>query len=202
MPSLRKPSNFLRQILAFLSFIWGVSFANAQMEGMHHGMAHDSSMSMQMESGTMKMPSMIMLTLPMERDGSGTSWLPDNSQMHALHTMLGDWNAMLHGQLTLRYTSQDAFKSGSRGASRWDGPNWIMGMLSRPLGTSRTVIGTGSMNLALGMQGTFYGVATDLQPLYGNAPVSVEVFVTLTPAGMHMNGSMHKGMDHTMPVGP
>src|SRR5512140_714579 len=119
-------------LLLFLTFV--ASAAKGQMEGMHHGMAQDSNRSKQMESGTMKMPSMIMPTLPMERDGSGTSWLPDNSPMHAFHDMFGQWNAMLHGELTARYSAQDAFKSGSRGASRWSGPNWIMGMLSRPLG--------------------------------------------------------------------
>jgi hypothetical protein len=466
MTHQRSPRMLSPQILFLLFLTFVASAAKAQMEGMHHGMDHDSSTSMQMEAGTMKMPSAIMLTLPMERDGSGTSWLPDNSPMYAFHDMFGMWNAMLHGELTLRYTAQDAFKSGSRGSSQFSGPNWIMGMLSRPLGntsqigfrlmmsldrlteggqgypllfqtgeswngrrlvddqhphdlfmelataysvrlgeqstlgvylaypgepalgpptfmhrpsarllidaplshhwqdathisfgvatlglqlhrvklegsiftgrepdenrwnfdkptfdsysarisynptdeialqisrgylkspellepgvdqlrttasllyshgtdpgqmwtsaivwgmntlignqsqhslllestvamgkqglfgrfeaiqksaeeldlgsdlhniytvlaltvgTSRTVIGTGSMSLALGIQGTFYGVATDLQPLYGKAPVSVEVFVSLTPAGMHMNGSMHKGMDHTMPMDP
>jgi hypothetical protein len=75
-------------------------------------------------------------------------------------------------------------------------------VLALAVGTCRTIIGTGSMNLALGIQGTFYGVATGLQPLYGKAPVSVEVFVTLTPAGMHIDGSMHKGIDHTLPMDP
>ena len=71
----------------------------------------------------MKMPSMILLTVPMQRDGSGTSWLPDNSSLHALHSELGTWNAMLHGQFTLRYTAQDVFRNGSRGASRLSGPS-------------------------------------------------------------------------------
>jgi hypothetical protein len=457
---------FPKRLLVVLLVFCNLHFATSQNEGMHHGMPQDSTMSMQMEAGKMKMPSMIMLTLPMERDGSGTSWLPDNSPMYAFHNMFGMWNAMLHGELTLRYTAQDAFKSGSRGSSRFSGPNWIMGMLSRPLGTtsqigfrimmsldrlteggqgypllfqtgeswngrrlvddqhphdlfmelataysvrlgeqstlgvylaypgepalgpptfmhrpsarllidaplshhwqdathisfgvatlgwqlhqvklegsiftgrepdenrlnfdkptfdsysarisynptdeialqisrgylkgpellepgvdqlrttasllyshgtdpnqmwssalvwgmntligdqsqhslllestlglgrqalfgrfeavqksadeldlgsnlhdiytvlaltvgtSRTVIGTSSVNLVLGIQGTFYGVATDIQPLYGKAPVSVEVFLNLTPAGMHISGSMHKGMDHTMPMDP
>lgn len=113
--------------------------AEGQMEGMHHGMAQDSSTSMQMNQGMMTVPSMVTLIAPMERDGSGTSWLPDNSPMHALHSMFGTWNAMMHGELTLRYTAQDAFKSGSRGESSWGGPNWIMGMLSRPLGSTSQV---------------------------------------------------------------
>ena len=100
-------------------------------------------MSMQHQMGAMpmagQMHSAIHRTLPMERDGSGTSWLPDNSPVYALHSMMGSWTAMLHGDITLRYTAQDATRNGTRGASRFDGPNWLMGMVSRPLGEQSQV---------------------------------------------------------------
>ena len=75
------------------------------------------------------------LDLPMERDGSGTSWLPDASPMYAHHTMVGNWELMLHGNAFLQYIGE--------GSSRQMGPlgrlgqigsvNWFMGMLSRPV---------------------------------------------------------------------
>ena len=37
------------------------------------------------------------LGIPETRMGSGTSWLPDDSPMHAAHFMLGRWALMLHG---------------------------------------------------------------------------------------------------------
>src|SRR5256885_7556543 len=38
------------------------------------------------------------LGIPESRMGSGTSWLPDASPMHAAHMVLGDWTLMLHGK--------------------------------------------------------------------------------------------------------
>ncbi len=72
---------------------------------------------------------------PMTRDGSGTSWNPDASPMEAIHGRVGGWAAMLHGAVSPRFTSQDAFDAGGRGASRLSAPNWAMGMLQRPAGT-------------------------------------------------------------------
>ncbi len=52
--------------------------APAQMEHMPHGESQVTSMHMHHGGGMMKMTSAILLTAPMERDGSGTSWLPDS----------------------------------------------------------------------------------------------------------------------------
>src|SRR2546426_4373798 len=54
------------------------------------------------------------LGIPETRMGSGTSWLPDASPMHAAHYMLGRWTLMLHGKGFLQYDWQ----SGSRGRDR------------------------------------------------------------------------------------
>src|SRR6476469_8125825 len=37
------------------------------------------------------------LGIPLERTGSGTSWLPDAAPMRALHLRAGDWTFMTHG---------------------------------------------------------------------------------------------------------
>ena len=43
---------------------------------------------------------------PHERMGSGTSWLPDGSPMHAIHASAGDFSFMFHGNLSAGYDYQ------------------------------------------------------------------------------------------------
>ncbi len=97
----------------------------AGMKGMQ--MADTSSMNMQMSSG-------LSLNLPMNRDGSGTAWLPDASPMYGIMLNSGKWMYMLHGNIAPRFTSQDFTKQGSRGANDFDAPNWFMAMAQRQLG--------------------------------------------------------------------
>jgi hypothetical protein len=75
------------------------------------------------------------LSLPMNRNGSGTGWLPDESQMNGYMLHSGKWMLMFHGSVFLRYTSTDITKEGSKGLSKWDAPNWFMGMAQRKIGT-------------------------------------------------------------------
>ncbi len=72
--------------------------------------------------------------LPMNRDGSGTSWLPDASPVYGIMLNSGRWSYMLHGNIAFRYTKQDLFGAGSRGSDKLDAPNWFMGMAQRPVG--------------------------------------------------------------------
>ena len=84
--------------------------ANAQM---------DMQQSPQMHAGP--------LGIPETRMGSGTSWLPDSSPMHAAHYMLGKWTVMLHGLGFVQYDWQ----GGSRGSNQVGLTNWAMGMATR-----------------------------------------------------------------------
>src|SRR2546425_2577001 len=70
------------------------------------------------------------LGIPETRMGSGTSWLPDASPMHAAHVVLGDWTLMLHGVGFLQYDRQ----GGSRGSNQMGLVNWEMAAATRPLG--------------------------------------------------------------------
>ncbi|MGZ5468086.1 MAG: hypothetical protein ACXWG5_02975 [Candidatus Aminicenantales bacterium] len=72
----------------------------------------------------------------MNREGSGTSWLPDSSPAAAFHLSVGSWNFMIHGSAFVRFTSQDAGNAGERGDSKFDGPSMIMFSASRPAGAS------------------------------------------------------------------
>ncbi len=80
----------------------------------------------------MEMHSSINIAEPMNREGSGTSWLPDSSPMYGRMFMFGDDMLMLHGAVFPRYTNV----STRRGDDRIDAPNWIMAMYSHPLGES------------------------------------------------------------------
>ncbi|HTL10063.1 MAG TPA: hypothetical protein VL307_17435 [Chitinophagaceae bacterium] len=72
--------------------------------------------------------------LPMNRNGSGTGWLPDASPMYGYMQHAGPWMFMLHGNLFLRYNKQDVGNKGSRGSEKWDAPDWLMFMGQRAVG--------------------------------------------------------------------
>ncbi|MEO6523892.1 MAG: hypothetical protein ABIN91_19570 [Mucilaginibacter sp.] len=91
---------------------------------------------MDMDMGDMSMSHAYSRNLPMNRDGSGTGWLPDESPMYAYMWMPGKWNLMFHGALYPRYTSSNFNNDGKRGqGAKFDAPNWFMGMAQRKVGT-------------------------------------------------------------------
>jgi hypothetical protein len=67
------------------------------------------------------------------REGSGTSWLPDESPMYALHAQAKGWMLMAHGNGFLQYLHD----SGDRGSEQTGSINWLMGMAYRPAGAGR-----------------------------------------------------------------
>lgn len=67
------------------------------------------------------------LGIPMSREGSGTSWLPDSAPMYAMHRVSGAWLLMLHGNLFVQYINE----SGDRGDDQFGSINWMMGMARR-----------------------------------------------------------------------
>lgn len=136
-----------------------VLYANAQDE--HSMPMHDSSMhtgmhdTMPMKGGmkhNMKMDSMSMgnmnmsgmehmemshsfsRNLPMNRDGSGTSWLPDASPVYGIMLPAKKWMFMLHGNVVLRYTNQNFNNKNKRSDDAFDAPNWFMLMGQRKVG--------------------------------------------------------------------
>jgi hypothetical protein len=69
------------------------------------------------------------LTLPHQREASGTSWQPDSTPLYAHHFMAGSWMLMLHYAAEAGYDAQ----IGTRGSHRFLSINWVMGMASHPL---------------------------------------------------------------------
>ena len=95
------------------------------MHGMHGAMEHE-------------MRSSINIGEPMSREGSGTSWLPDSSPMHAYMKHFDDGGMlMLHGMAFLRYTSigsnRDVSVAGKGSRNRVDAPSMFMAMYTRPV---------------------------------------------------------------------
>jgi len=84
----------------------------------------------------MPMPAEAVLGIPESRAGSGTSWLPDASPMHAVHYRVGAWSLMLHGAAFVLYDNQ----GGPRGADRVAAVDWGMLAASRNLGTGRLAL--------------------------------------------------------------
>jgi hypothetical protein len=74
--------------------------------------------------------------IPRSRDGSGTSWLPDESPMYAIHAQARGWTLMGHGNVFLQYLHD----TGDRGSDQTGSINWLMGMAHRPVGRGRLTL--------------------------------------------------------------
>jgi len=96
---------------------------------------HETSKPDSMDHMKMQMNHAFSLSLPMNRNGSGTGWQPDATPMYAYMKHGDRWNYMLHGSLFLRYTSQNLNNDGRRGSSsKISVPNYVMGMAQRQVG--------------------------------------------------------------------
>ncbi len=73
------------------------------------------------------------LGIPENRMGSGTSWLPDDAPMQAIHVPLGAWTVMAHGAISLMLDAQ----RGPRGATEVRLVNWGMGSFTRGIAGGR-----------------------------------------------------------------
>ncbi len=89
-----------------------------------------ASDTMTMEGMAMRGAAPSPLGIPMSRTGSGTSWLPDSSPMHARHVAAGSWELMLHGEAFVQYDRQFT----KRGDEQLGSINWGMLMARHPLG--------------------------------------------------------------------
>ncbi|PQA59328.1 hypothetical protein [Siphonobacter curvatus] len=94
---------------------------------------HDSTAHGRMHEHTMT--HLYSLSLPMNRNGSGTGWQPDATPLYAWMAHRSKWMYMVHGSVFLRYTAQNFTNSGKRGQdNRISAPNWVMGMAQRQVG--------------------------------------------------------------------
>jgi hypothetical protein len=73
------------------------------------------------------------LGIPMDRMGSGTTWLPDVVSLPSRTTMRGAWMLMAHGFATAQYDAQ----GGPRGDDQFGSLNWAMFMADRAFAGGR-----------------------------------------------------------------
>jgi hypothetical protein len=129
--------------LSLLALI-SINFAFAQHE--HHPQPQADTVSdkahhqhnkigHRMDSTSVPMRHAFSLNLPMNRNGSGTGWLPDASPMYGYMLHSKKWMYMFHGNVFIRYTSQDIGNKGTRGDAKVDAPNWFMAMGQRKVGS-------------------------------------------------------------------
>ncbi|GAB3720172.1 hypothetical protein [Spirosoma lituiforme] len=100
----------------------------SEMKLLNHGLTMDT---------TMGMTHSLSRNVSMNRNGSGTSWHPDNTPMYAYMSQPTPkgWSYMLHYAIYLRYTSQNSNHPDGRGRGQQLGaPNWFMGMAQRKVG--------------------------------------------------------------------
>ncbi|GAL86108.1 hypothetical protein MYP_3337 [Sporocytophaga myxococcoides] len=88
-----------------------------------------------MDSMMMHMPSALSRNLPMNVNGSGTSWQPRNTPMYMIKFHKNDWNFMLHYGIFFTYSNQNINRApGQRGDASISAPNWVMLMANRLVG--------------------------------------------------------------------
>jgi hypothetical protein len=69
------------------------------------------------------------LGIPMDRMGSGTTWIPDAVSLPSHHVAAGEWDLMVHGFVFGQYNAQ----SGPRGSHQIGSLNWGMLMATHSL---------------------------------------------------------------------
>jgi hypothetical protein len=108
---------------------------SAAIFGQHyHKEMMDTVMKHDHETMEMAMNHAYSRNLPMNRNASGTSWLPDSSVMYGHGKHLKEWMIMFHANIFVRYNNQDITNQGSRGGEKFDVPNWFMLMGQRKVG--------------------------------------------------------------------
>jgi len=124
----------MKKLLTLISICLSWQTALAQHEH-HMQMQKDTSKQMDMDMEMdVPMSHSYSPNLPMNRNGSGTGWLPDASPMYGIMLHSKKWMYMIHGNIFLRYTKQDLGNKGARGDDKFDAPNWFMVMAQRKVG--------------------------------------------------------------------
>ncbi|MCI1187565.1 hypothetical protein MON38_09050 [Hymenobacter sp. DH14] len=73
-------------------------------------------------------------SLPMARQGSGTSWHPDSSPMYMQMYQTNGWDVMLMYSVFLRYTRQNFNHDNLRGDANFRANSYVMGMANHLVG--------------------------------------------------------------------
>ena len=71
------------------------------------------------------------MVMPSTREGSGTSWLPDETPMYAIHTQAGGWTLMTHGTAFLQYLHETGDRGSHQFGSTTGSWGWPIGPQAR-----------------------------------------------------------------------
>jgi hypothetical protein len=133
---------------------------------------HDMDMNMDMDDSSMpSMSNSFSRNLPMNRNGSGTGWLPDAAPMFGSMIHTSKWMYMIHGSAFIRYNSQDFTKKGTRGNDKWDAPNWLMFMGQRQVGKKGLFHFSSMLSLDAAIAGSGYPLLFQTGESYRGKPL-------------------------------
>lgn len=124
MCNVRASKFKVKSVTILLVFVAGTSFAQHE----HHNMEMDMTVK---DSTVHTMSHAFSQSLPMNRNGSGTGWLPDQTPMYAWMKHSDKWMYMLHGAVFLRQNFQNINNDYRNGGKQFDAPTWVMGMARR-----------------------------------------------------------------------
>lgn len=154
----------------FIICFFYLSGVLAQHEG-HEMQDESEEQEVVTDSARVPMSHAFSLSLPMNRNGSGTGWLPDASPMYG-YMMHGEkWMYMLHGNIFFRYTNQDVTNKGTRGDSKIDAPNWVMAMGQRRVGKNGLLRFSGMFSLDPLFGGDGYPLLFQTGETYQDSPL-------------------------------
>jgi hypothetical protein len=110
--------------------------------------------------------------LPMNRNGSGTGWLPDETPMYAWMRHQKNWNWMGHGALFFRQNFQNLNNDYKRGGQQFDVPGWAMVMAQRKIKNNGLFMARGMITTdALTMGGSGYPLLFQSGEAYNGQPL-------------------------------
>lgn len=107
------------------------------------------------------------LGVPMNRAGSGTTWVPDAVQLPNYSVMAGSWHLMVHGFVFAQYNKQ----GGDRGDDQFGSLNWGMFMATRTVKGGRLQLRTMLSVDAATVGNRGYPLNLQTGELYNNQPV-------------------------------
>jgi len=125
-----------RLVIAVVFLVFSASVSFAQDPAHQHDTTTGDQLDAAQPGGHQHDMSAMSDGIPMTRDGSGTSWLPDESPMYSLHRQSAKWMLMLHANAFLQYFKE----TGDRGSDQFGSINWLMGMARRPVGKGQLVL--------------------------------------------------------------
>jgi len=186
------------QTIAFIAILFSVPHALAVEKG-------------HFEDYAVEMQGLLSPDYAINRDTSGTNWVQDSSPMHSLQLKLGQWDAMFHANILLRYTNQNTFEGAKRGDGDYSfGKNALFGrteLVEKPaedlgienndeifnvaafsFGAARGIYHHNGFFASLGASATVNFVEDGLKPFYGDMPFSFQIFIKIAPSLMEMKG--------------